>query len=192
MPTQLKKKKREPIPQGVRFDVFRRDNFQCVYCGASSPDVTLHCDHRVAVANGGTNDMSNLVTACSDCNYGKGVKRVGSRRQPAANDNGLVGLFGHRLDDDGAVHNQFQIRGMSGEDTCVIQLFSFLDGSPTNVELVDVAELRTDRYRLYATEDQLNLAYWQDKEARGLLHRKTAQEAFEMSMWFSRKIRGAA
>jgi hypothetical protein len=41
------------------------------YCGSHPPKVVLHVDHMLAVANGGGNDMDNLITACSGCNLGK-------------------------------------------------------------------------------------------------------------------------
>jgi HNH endonuclease len=34
----------------------------------------LHVDHVIAVASGGTNHTTNLVTACVDCNGGKGAR----------------------------------------------------------------------------------------------------------------------
>jgi hypothetical protein len=66
-------KKRKSIPEKVRFEVFKRDSFKCQYCGKSSPDVVLHVDHIKPVAEGGTNDISNLLAACSECNWGKGA-----------------------------------------------------------------------------------------------------------------------
>lgn len=70
---------RKPIAKGVRFDVLNRDGFKCTYCGAAPPDVVLHIDHKVAVANGGGNDIDNLVTACLPCNIGKGTKTANAR-----------------------------------------------------------------------------------------------------------------
>lgn len=67
--------KREPITKKIRFEVFKRDKFTCQYCGRQSPDVILEIDHIKPVAEGGTNDIMNLITACFDCNRGKG-KRV--------------------------------------------------------------------------------------------------------------------
>lgn len=64
--------KRLTIPQSLRFEVFKRDSFKCQYCGANAPDVLLHLDHIKAVVDGGTNDITNLVTACATCNLGKG------------------------------------------------------------------------------------------------------------------------
>jgi hypothetical protein len=62
---------RRPLSARTRFEVFKRDEFTCQYCGRKAPDVALHIDHIVAVANGGTDDAMNLLTACSDCNLGK-------------------------------------------------------------------------------------------------------------------------
>ncbi len=68
--------KRRPIPPKRRFAVFQRDYFTCQYCGAVAPDVVLQCDHIEAVANGGANNIDNLITACVDCNMGKGASRL--------------------------------------------------------------------------------------------------------------------
>lgn len=72
---------RKPISKSLRFSVLRRDDFTCRYCGAKPPDVVLHLDHVLAVANGGENVFDNLVTACLPCNLGKGV---GDASSPAA------------------------------------------------------------------------------------------------------------
>lgn len=65
---------RTAISKGTRFEVFKRDGFVCQYCGAHPPATILHVDHIHPVAEGGTNDQDNLVTACADCNLGKGAK----------------------------------------------------------------------------------------------------------------------
>lgn len=58
----------------MRFLVFERDGYRCVYCGRTpnGDGVTLHCDHRVPVAGGGLTTFDNLVTACDQGNLGKG------------------------------------------------------------------------------------------------------------------------
>ena len=66
--------KRKAIPKKTRFEVFKRDKFTCQYCGAKAPDVVLHVDHITPVAEGGDNDIMNLVTACEGCNLGKGAR----------------------------------------------------------------------------------------------------------------------
>lgn len=65
---------RKSLSKRVRFEVFKRDKFTCQYCGAKAPDVVLHVDHIHPVADGGTNDVLNLVTSCAGCNGGKGAK----------------------------------------------------------------------------------------------------------------------
>lgn len=60
------------VSQRTRFEVLKRDNHTCRYCGASAPDVVLTVDHVVPVTLGGSDDPSNLVAACRDCNFGKG------------------------------------------------------------------------------------------------------------------------
>ena len=64
---------REPLSKKTRFDVFKRDGFRCTYCGATpSESVLLEVDHIHPIAEGGTNEIDNLVTACLACNRGKG------------------------------------------------------------------------------------------------------------------------
>ena len=60
----------------LRFAIFNRDGFTCKYCGRQSDSVTMHVDHILPVSKGGTNDMENLLTACSDCNLGKADKSI--------------------------------------------------------------------------------------------------------------------
>jgi hypothetical protein len=83
-------KTRKAISTKTRFDVFKRDLFVCQYCGSHPPQVILHVDHIVAVAEGGTNDNDNLVTACADCNLGKGVRSLRSVPQSLADKAALV------------------------------------------------------------------------------------------------------
>lgn len=63
--------KRQAISKRKRFEVLKRDNFTCQYCSSKPPKVPLEVDHIVPVSKGGKNDMSNLITACLDCNRGK-------------------------------------------------------------------------------------------------------------------------
>ena len=56
----------------TRLRIFNRDSFTCFYCGQIGGD--LECDHYVAVSNGGSNEDSNLVTACKKCNRAKSNK----------------------------------------------------------------------------------------------------------------------
>jgi hypothetical protein len=55
-----------------RFEVFKRDEFTCQYCGRKSPEVVLEPDHIIPVCDGGSDDLINLRTSCYECNRGKG------------------------------------------------------------------------------------------------------------------------
>lgn len=56
----------------TRMAIYHRDGFACAYCGAGSEDdVTLTVDHIQAAEHGGTNDSTNLITACLSCNSAK-------------------------------------------------------------------------------------------------------------------------
>lgn len=54
-----------------RHRVFKRDEYQCVYCG-SQKELTI--DHVLPRSRGGKNTWTNLVTCCSKCNHKKGNK----------------------------------------------------------------------------------------------------------------------
>lgn len=62
---------RKALSVRTRFEIFKRDNFTCRYCSRTTPDVVLEIDHVVPVAEGGSDDPMNLVTACWQCNSGK-------------------------------------------------------------------------------------------------------------------------
>ena len=70
----MAKHDREGISARTRYDILRRCNFACFYCGtpAALGLKKLQIDHVMPVALGGTNDPWNLVAACYDCNAGKG------------------------------------------------------------------------------------------------------------------------
>lgn len=64
------------IDSDTRFRVLMRDEFKCVYCGQSAAQhgATIEVDHLIPVAAGGKATMDNLVSACRDCNIGKGAE----------------------------------------------------------------------------------------------------------------------
>lgn len=68
--------KRAGISKKIRFEVMKRDSFKCQYCGRSAPDVVLVIDHIHPVADGGENDITNLITSCFDCNAGKSDRKL--------------------------------------------------------------------------------------------------------------------
>lgn len=59
------------VTKRLRYEILRRDNHTCRYCGGAAPDVKLTVDHVIPSALGGGDEATNLVTACADCNAGK-------------------------------------------------------------------------------------------------------------------------
>lgn len=59
------------VSQRLRYEILRRDNHACRYCGATAPDVKLNVDHVIPTSLGGSDKPDNLVTACAACNGGK-------------------------------------------------------------------------------------------------------------------------
>jgi 5-methylcytosine-specific restriction endonuclease McrA len=55
--------------------LFARDRYRCQYCGRMAselrPRESLTRDHLIPLSRGGTNDWTNVVTACSPCNTRK-------------------------------------------------------------------------------------------------------------------------
>lgn len=64
------------VTKRVRFEVLRRDGHACQYCGSTADTAELTVDHVVPIALGGSDDPSNLVTACRDCNAGKSSTKL--------------------------------------------------------------------------------------------------------------------
>ena len=59
---------RKTLSKKLRFDVFKRDGFKCQYCGITPEKEILQVDHIIPVAEGGENDIDNLITSCPNCN----------------------------------------------------------------------------------------------------------------------------
>jgi len=97
----MARRKRDKIGDKDRFEVFKRDKFQCQYCGASAPDVVLVVDHLEPHSKGGSDDLTNLVTACRDCNSGKSDRRVA--------DDSAVKVQKKQLDDLQERRNQLEL-----------------------------------------------------------------------------------
>jgi DNA-directed RNA polymerase subunit RPC12/RpoP len=53
--------------------IYKRDNYECQYCGSKK---NLTIDHVKPRSKGGNDTWTNLVTACSSCNVKKGSKTL--------------------------------------------------------------------------------------------------------------------
>ena len=72
--SRARAKSRKGVAPRLRFQILARDGYRCVYCGATGDTAALHVDHKTSIAEGGTDEPENLVTACERCNLGKGAK----------------------------------------------------------------------------------------------------------------------
>jgi hypothetical protein len=70
-PARAAPARREPIPERVRHEVWRRDRGTCVECGSRA---RLEFDHIVPVSRGGSNTARNVELRCEPCNRRKGAR----------------------------------------------------------------------------------------------------------------------
>lgn len=62
---------REPIPESVRYEVWRRDGGVCVDCGSRE---RLEFDHIIPLSAGGSSTARNIELRCEGCNRTKAAK----------------------------------------------------------------------------------------------------------------------
>lgn len=67
----LRVKRKENIPDDLRWAVFERDNFTCRHCGNRR---NLTVDHVFPESKGGKATMENCQTLCKTCNSRKGAR----------------------------------------------------------------------------------------------------------------------
>jgi hypothetical protein len=68
----LRKSTRQ-IEQKVSWEVFRRDNYTCRYCGVNDQPLTV--DHVVVWEEMGPSVPMNLISSCKKCNNKRGTMR---------------------------------------------------------------------------------------------------------------------
>ena len=68
----LVRKATRMIEQGLSWRVFKRDGYQCRYCGKDGLPMTV--DHLVLWEVGGPSIEENLVTSCRRCNKTRGSR----------------------------------------------------------------------------------------------------------------------
>jgi len=64
------RKSQRQIKTQVSWNVFKRDHYECRYCGRD--DVPLTCDHVILWENGGPDIEDNLISSCKRCNKLRG------------------------------------------------------------------------------------------------------------------------
>lgn len=68
-PSTIPEVNREPIPEEVRREVWRRDGGKCVKCSSQEK---LEFDHIIPIIKGGSNTSRNIQLLCQKCNRKKG------------------------------------------------------------------------------------------------------------------------
>ena len=97
------------VSKRLRYEILRRDNHTCRYCGRSAPNVPLRVDHVVPVALGGTDDPANLVTACEPCNSGKTSSAPDASLIASASDDQLRWALAMKQACEAAVAKRFEM-----------------------------------------------------------------------------------
>ena len=95
---------RTGLSKRLRYEILRRDDHTCRYCGGRVPHVALTVDHVIPVALGGSDDASNLVAACVDCNAGKSSSNPDSELVEDVSDSAL--LYAQAVSQVARVRNQ--------------------------------------------------------------------------------------
>jgi 5-methylcytosine-specific restriction endonuclease McrA len=89
LPSVLRLIRRVNAPRtGIQFsrlNVYRRDGFECQYCGDEFDFDDLTFDHVVPQSRGGETDWNNIVTACGPCNRAKGDRTPEEAGMPLLN-----------------------------------------------------------------------------------------------------------
>lgn len=73
-------------------------------------------------------------------------------------DEDLVCLFGHTIDKDGQIVWQFSVERKISFCRYLIQLYSWMDGGPTEVKVVSETMLTGKRCNLYLTKEIAGIA----------------------------------
>jgi hypothetical protein len=68
------RKSTRQVDEWMRWAVWRRDKFTCVYCGETNKAMTV--DHVLAQELGGETVVENMVTSCRWCNKQKANKTI--------------------------------------------------------------------------------------------------------------------
>jgi hypothetical protein len=70
----VKDKEGSPITKAQREIVIARDGLACHYCETMVQPKNFTVDHKLAIVNGGNNELDNLVGCCKRCNSRKSDK----------------------------------------------------------------------------------------------------------------------
>lgn len=176
------------LSKKTRFEVFKRDQFTCQYCGMKAPEVVLEVDHIHPKSKGGKNDLLNLITSCAACNNGKGantlddktvvqkqrsqLEELQAKREQIdmmlAWQKGLSDLSEYAVDQVCALYED-RFRGWELSDNGRSSVRSVLTQVPLDVAL---AQLRMSADRLLRTGENGNVTEESARDAFALFERE--------------------
>ena len=158
------------VSNALKLRILRRDGYRCAYCGVDGKTANLEIDHRIPHSKGGDNHISNLFTAGVVCNRKKGAEvwdvhksykpKLGNR---AMSTSILDGLYLHILV-DGEKERQGQLLGVFQDKYLAVQLFSWIDGRETIVELYPIENATDGTMIFYFDDIEMREVYYAEKE----------------------------
>lgn len=107
-----------PVSKKDRFEIFKRDEFRCVYCGRQPPSVTLELEHIQPKSKGGLDELDNYCTSCYECNRGKGARLLDSAPPGAIE---RLAFLQEKLEDLAALKQQSAISTEIRRETMAIR-----------------------------------------------------------------------
>lgn len=136
----------------------------------------MHVDHVLPVSKGGTDDLANLVAACTECNLGKSDSLVdacppaastakGTRIHPMRG-MGFLSFRNGECYEQGVIENVIEDRGVS---FALVVYFEWAGGSETYRRMIPISDFALDErqddslrsYRLFSdNEDRNNYYEW--------------------------------
>jgi 5-methylcytosine-specific restriction endonuclease McrA len=65
------KNERSILTKSIKLEVFKKNNYKCVFCGIGKEETSLEIDHIIPHSKGGSDELDNLQTICKSCNLSK-------------------------------------------------------------------------------------------------------------------------
>lgn len=143
------------VSKRLRFEILRRDNHTCRYCGRAAPDVKLVVDHVKPETLGGRTEPANLVTACDDCNAGKSSVAPDSPLVDDVERDAIRWAQAVRLAADAMVEESWAVEQRNAGFRDAWNQWKTQTASPTAVPLPDDWAATIDRFRAAGMNDAL-------------------------------------
>ena len=161
------------ISPKLRFEVLKKSNFKCSYCGKTSDDVRLVIDHVIPVSKNGTKNEDNLVASCELCNSGKGSILLTKSKNKIKQNHPLIGKFFHTYK---GLELQWQgvvLDSLPG-DMLLVQLFEWFWGEPSDQVPIWIYDI--SNWKFYDDEESWKEAYRRYEEQRRVTDLRHTEE----------------